>query len=159
MRTGGVVTGPTSLNISHEKERLKKKKKEGERWKSDRKVRERWVARMSGLSEWMTDRQQPDRKLTARRRADSLPLCRAFATSNITSYRTYVLILVPFIDENADEPPIFFYPGCRDRWSFSGKQSFLHYPPVRISLILRVTNLSVFTFANFHSTSRLTLFK
>lgn len=43
---------------------------------------------MSGLSEWMTDRQQPDRRLTVRRRADSLPLCRPFATSSITDYRT-----------------------------------------------------------------------
>lgn len=82
MRTGGVVTGPTSLNISHEKERLKK------RGRRTPKKSGRWVVRMSGLSEWMTDRQQPDRRLTARRRADSLPLCRAFATSSITDYRT-----------------------------------------------------------------------
>ena len=79
---------------SRKRERLKKREKEGERERERKGGRRtpkksgRWVVRMSGLSEWMTDRQQPDRRLTARRRADSLPLCRAFATSSITDYRT-----------------------------------------------------------------------
>ena len=81
---------------SRKRERLKKKKRERPREKERERERGRrtpkksgrWVVRMSGLSEWMTDRQQPDRRLTARRRADSLPLCRAFATSSITDYRT-----------------------------------------------------------------------
>lgn len=99
MRTSVAVTGPTSLNASHEKKRdwkkgEKKTDRERERARERQterqrpeKVGERRDRRMSGLSEWMTDRQQPDRRLTARRRADSLPLCRAFVTSSITGYR------------------------------------------------------------------------
>lgn len=88
MRADVVVTGPTGLNISHEKERLKRERDREGKGEKAKKRPSRWVARMSGLSEWMTDRQQPDRRVTARRRADSLPLYRAFVTSSITGYRT-----------------------------------------------------------------------